>query len=296
MTIRIATLNLENLDGQPNQKSTLDQRIALMRSKLSRVKADILCLQEINRQEKQDSFQLRTLEKLLEGTPYTSYNKVFTTSTNGQPVKNQNLVILSRFPILEHQQYKHQFANLPSYQMVTANPSQTKAQQIHWERPVLFAKIQIAENQILHLVNVHLKSKITTKIPGQKVGDYTWKTASACAEGSFISSMKRVGQALEVRQLMDTLFDENEVALIVICGDFNSDTDDGPMQAIRGDVENTGNAKLASRVMVPCEHTVPESARFSLLHQGKPEMIDHNVISRSLPAHSGHGDSQRTAA
>lgn len=37
-------------------------------------------------------------------------------------------------------------------------------------------------------MTVHLKSKIAINIPGQKLDDYTWRTHSVWAEGSFISS------------------------------------------------------------------------------------------------------------
>jgi len=47
-------------------------------------------------------------------------------------------------------------------------------------------------------------------------------------------------------------------------------------------VENTGNGALAPRVMVPMENTVPESARFSLCHHGRKNMLDHLLISRPL--------------
>lgn len=285
-TIRMATFNLENLDDKPTEKPALAQRIALMRPQLIRVNADILCLQEVNGQKEQGINRLLALEKLLADTPYSAYNKAFTTADDDDQVLDErNLVILSRFPILEQEQYQHKFASAPSYRMVTAKPAQTQAQDITWDRPILYAKIQLTDSHVLHLVNVHLKSKIPTNIPGQKVNNFTWKTASAWAEGSFISSMKRVGQALETRQLIDHLFDTDDDALIAVCGDFNADTDDVPVQAIRGDVENTGNPKLAKRVMVPCERTIPEPSRFSLLHQGKPEMIDHILISRSLLAH-----------
>jgi predicted extracellular nuclease len=114
---------------------------------------------------------------------------------------------------------------------------------------------------------------------------YTWRTASGWAEGFFLSAMKRVGQALETRILIDELFDEDEDALIVACGDFNADLDEVPVEAVRGDVENTGNGLLAKRVMVPCEQTIPEPSRFSLLHLGKGRMIDHLLVSRGLLAH-----------
>ena len=34
--------------------------------------------------------------------------------------------------------------------------------------------------------------------------------------------------------------------------------------------------------MLLCEKTIPESSRFSLLHQGKGRMLDHVMVSRSL--------------
>ena len=97
--------------------------------------------------------------------------------------------------------------------------------------------------------------------------------------------MKRVGQALETLILIDKLFDKDEDALIVVCGDFNAESDGVPVEAIRGDVENTGNGKLARRLIVPCERTIPEPSRFSMLHIGKGRMTDHLLVSRSLLAY-----------
>jgi predicted extracellular nuclease len=134
-------------------------------------------------------------------------------------------------------------------------------------------------------MNLHMKSKLAVDIPGQKIDNYTWKTASGWAEGSFLAALKRVGQALEVRRLVDQIFDdEGNDALIAICGDFNSDAEDVPLAAICGPVEETGNKDLAPRVLIACEKSVPESSRYSLFHLGKGEMLDHVVASRGLLA------------
>jgi predicted extracellular nuclease len=152
-------------------------------------------------------------------------------------------------------------------------------------REALRNRHQVDNIRMLELINVHLKSRLSTDIPGQKVDNFTWQTSSGWAEGFFLYSMKRVGQALETRMLIDSLFDADEDALMVVCGDFNADLDEVPVETIRGDVENTGNDKLAKRVMVPCERTIPESSRFSLLHYGKGKMIDHLLVCQSLLAH-----------
>jgi endonuclease/exonuclease/phosphatase family metal-dependent hydrolase len=285
--LRIATFNLENLDDKPGQEPTLDERIALIQPQLLRLNADILCLQEVNGQEEPGQpRRLLALERLLADTPYAGYQKFSTMTDNGTQVYDErNLVILSRFEITEHHQHKHDFAPAPRYQKVTARPQESDAKEVTWERPILHAKIKLDNTRALDIINIHLKSKLPTDIPGQKVDNFTWRTPSGWAEGFFLSSMKRVGQALETRILIDRLFDADEDALIAVCGDFNADLDEVPVEAIRGDVENTGNDRLAKRVIVPCERTIPEPSRFSLLHHGKGRMIDHLLISRSLLAH-----------
>lgn len=287
--LRIATFNLENFDDKPDQRPTLKERISLMRPQLLRLNADILCLQEVNGQEEIGQPRcLLALDALLQETQYAGFHRVSTMAEDGSGVYDErNLVILSRYEILEAHQYKHHFAPAPCYKIVTAEAAEgeePKAEKISWERPILHARIGIGD-RVLDIVNLHLKSRIPTDIKGQKLDTYTWKTASGWSEGFFLSSMKRVGQALEVRMLIDDLFDKTENPWIVVCGDFNAEFEEVPLDAIQGKVENTGNGKLAKRVMLPCETSIPESARFSLYHQGKGRMLDHLLVCRGLLAY-----------
>jgi len=201
----------------------------------------------------------------------------------GPPFDVRNLVVLSRFPILEKQQLKNE-QGAPSYRKVTAIPPETVARPVEWERPILYVKLDAGNGRILHVLNLHLKSKLPTEITGQKLDQYTWKTARGWAEGSFISAMKRVGQALEVRLLVDQIFDGDAEAWIMVAGDFNAESAEVALTAIRGPVEDTGNPAHAPRVMVPCENTIPESSRYSLFHLGKGYMLDHVLVSRPLAA------------
>ncbi len=292
--LRIATFNLENLDKKSNKKPTLKERIAVMRSQLIRLNADILCLQEINGQEKEGHPRsLLALEELIESTAYAEYYAASTKIEDGTQVYDErNLVILSRYEIIEHYQYKHEYAPAPYYSKVTEpvnEEGEKNASKVTWKRPVFHARIKVGD-EIIEVINLHLKSRQPSYIKGQKLNRYTWKTAAGWAEGYFISSMKRVGQALEVRMLIDDFFNKKEDALIVVCGDFNADINEVPIEAIRGDVENTNNSKLAGRVMVPCELTIPEPSRFTFLHRGGKRMIDHLLVSRSLLAYYRGGE------
>lgn len=148
---------------------------------------------------------------------------------------------------------------------------------------MLYTTINIGSGRTLHLINVHLKSKLASAIPGQKLNTYTWRTVSAWAEGSFISAMKRFGQALQARLLIDNIFDAHGLgSLIAIAGDFNAQADEVAFKAICGPVEETGNPAHAARVMIPCENNIPDSARYSLFHLGTGQMLDHIVASRPL--------------
>lgn len=283
MSLRIATFNLENLDNGASTQPSLAERIQIMRPQLERVAADILCLQEINSQDLDGARTLDALNKLLQGTPYLGFSRQTTLTTSGQLYDQRNVVTLSRFPIVSTEIIRDSGGPRPSYQMATASPPDTTANPVEWERPMLYTQINIGVGHTLHLINVHLKSKLATTIPGQKSDNFTWKTVSAWAEGSFISSMKRVGQALQARLLIDRIFDAHGLgSLIAVAGDFNAQADEVPFKTICGPVEETGNPAHAARVMVPCENNVPDSARYSLFHLGKGYMLDHIIVSRPL--------------
>ena len=283
MSLRIATFNLENLDDGPGVSPPLAERVVIMKPQLERVNADILCLQEVHSQGATGNRTLSALDTLLVGTQYAGFHRAVTQTTSGQLYDQRNLVILSRFAITQTQIIRDSDGPQPSYQMVTAVPTDTTANALSWERPLLYVHIDLGQGKTLHLINVHLKSKLATNIPGQKLNNYTWKTVSAWAEGSFISSMKRVGQALQARMLIDNIFDQQgNDALIAICGDFNAEADEVPLRAIIGPVEETGNPAHSPRIMIPCENNVPPSARYSLFHLGKGNMLDHIIASRPL--------------
>lgn len=291
-SVRIATFNLENLDADPAGASnaskgpSLAARIRVLRPQLRRLRADVLCLQEVHGQDTAGGERrLDALQELISGTPYAGFHLACTRTADGKFYRERNLVILSRYPVLQHRQVMNTLVAKPAYRSVTAQPAEAAAREIGWERPVFYAQLALPNNKTLHVLNVHFKSKLPTPIEGQYEREkYRWRSVAGWAEGYFISSMKRVGQALEARCLIDTIFDGDDSALIAACGDFNADHDEVPVNAIRGLVEDTGNAALGDRIMVPCEFSIPEPARYSLLHLGRKTMLDHILVSRTLLA------------
>lgn len=289
MSLRVATFNVENLDtDEDSENPDLNRRAPILGAYFRRMCADILCLQEVHGQELPEHTsdhprrELSALDQVLTHTDYTDYHRAHTRTTDRQPYDKRNLVILSRFPILDERQYRNELIQKLEYRKVTARPPEEQARDLGWERPVLHVSVDVPGLGTLHLINLHLKSRLATRIAGQDVDRFTWASASGWAEGYFLSSVKRVGQALETRALVDSLFDSDPHANIIVCGDFNAEPGEVPVEAICGRVENTGNPDLRARVLVPCSLAIPQSSRFSHLHHGRGNLLDHMLISQSL--------------
>ena len=295
--LRIATFNLESLDERPDLDPPFAVRTAVLRPQLMRLEADVLCLQEVNGQHPPGGGprRLLALERLLDETPYAAFERLASSQISGAgahapPGKRgvdavHNLVILSRYPIASSAELRHELVVPPAYRKTTARPSAKKAEAIEWDRPILHAALVLPGGRKLHVVNLHLRAPLAAPVAGQKQDSLTWKSVSGWAEGFFLATVKRAGQALETRLLIDLLFDAEPEALIAVCGDFNAEERQTPLRTIRGDPEDTGNPELDSRTLVPLERTLPKSQRFSVLHGEHKEMLDHVLVSQALLEH-----------
>lgn len=285
--LRIASFNLENLSDRSSMGIEPLERHAILRPQLERLDADVLCLQEVDAQHGPESTprSLRVLDELLAETPYRDFYRVHTMGTKGSgPRDRHNLVILSRWPIRNLTQYANTLVPPPRYHLVTAD-AQENDEAVMWDRPILHASIALPDGGMLEVINMHLKAPLASFIEGQKIGPFAWKSVSGWAEGFYVASIKRAGQALEARMLLDRIFDGESAALIAVCGDFNAEEREVPVRILMGNTEDTGNGQLASRELVALEHTLPEHRRFTVIHAGRKQMLDHILVSRSLLGH-----------
>jgi endonuclease/exonuclease/phosphatase family metal-dependent hydrolase len=284
--MRIATFNLENLDLPPKAAMPLEARAEVLRPALERLHADILCLQEVNGQHVpgQRDRTLAALDQLLAGTRYAGYARAATTSSGGHVADVHNLVTLSRYPIAAHRQVMHALVEPPRLRPVTADPRPADAEPVHFDRPLLVAEVALPDGRTLTVVNLHLRAPLASNVPGQKLEPFVWKTVGGWAEGYFLSALRRSGQALELRLLLEQMFDTDAHRLITIAGDFNAEDHEVPLKIVVGAEEDTGNGALSSRSLVILDRALPEDRRWSVLHHGRPQMLDHILVSRALHA------------
>lgn len=282
---RIATFNLESLDAPPKAAIPLEQRISILRPQLARFAADIVCFQEVNAQPdtSQSSRHFSALEKLLEGTPYADFERATTTASDGSgPADVHNLITLSRFPIVETRQIRHSMVDAPLYRCATAIPDIQDAKPISWDRPILQTTVRLGDDRLLHVFNAHLRAPLAAPVAGQKDAPFVWKSAQGWAEGYFLATVKRAGQALELRLAIDLLFDAEPEALIAVCGDLNAEDHESPLRIVIASEEDTGNGQLAQRALVPVERSISHDRRFTVIHHGRPLMLDHILVSQYL--------------
>lgn len=276
---RVATFNLENLDWSATGTAAFARRSGALRPLLEALDADILCLQEIHAQRvhKREARRFIALERLLATTRYAAFHRATTVRPGGAaPADVHNLAILSRWPMRARRQIHHDIVarwNWPPPR--EADGSQPGPVEIVWDRPLLYASIELPNGLPLHVVNLHLRAPRAIPVASARgLG-----SSRAQIEGQFVAALKREGQALEARLFVETLFDEAPDALVAIAGDFNAEAHDAPTRLLRG-----GEDAAGARVLVPLEERVAPSRRFTVIHAGRRALIDHLLASPALAA------------
>lgn len=284
--LRVATFNVENLTDAPNADVPLAARVNVLRPQFIRMAADVVCLQEVDgRRDASGHRQLLALNTLLEPTEYRTFHQASTVDKkSGAPRDKHNLVVLSRWPIRRVAQISNDLVPAPAYRTVSARPPAEKPDPIGWDRPILHVEIELPTGRTLHVVNLHLRAPLAAYIEGQKSQAFVWNSVGGWAEGYFLAAVKRAGQALEARLVIEQIFDRDPAALIVVAGDFNAEEREVPLRLLASDVEDTGNGRLAHRSLALIEHTLPDSQRFTVIHRGQRLMLDHLMVSRALMA------------
>ena len=153
-----------------------------------------------------------------------------------------NLVTLTRFPIMATCEIHHAHVPPAIHQLLAAAASELKT--ITFERPVLWTQVDVGLGLPLSVINVHFRAPLAASIPGQKETPFVWSSVAGWAEGYYIAALKRTGQALETRLLVESILAKTADAPILVAGDFNADDYETPLKIVVGASEDTGNARL----------------------------------------------------
>jgi endonuclease/exonuclease/phosphatase family metal-dependent hydrolase len=280
--MRLATFNLESFGGTGEDPVGVEERIGALAPVLRRLDADILCLQEVNAEKVAGERRLGSLQALTGRAGYGAHHIAHTTGPAGGLLDIHNVVTLSRFPIRKSFQLKNDLVPPPAVRLVTAVPPAEAPMAVVWDRPALLTEIELPDGRSLHLVNAHLRAPLAAPIPGQKEAPFRWRSVSGWAEGYYLATMKRIGQALEIRLAVERVFEADVAALVAVAGDLNAEEFAPALRLLVAAGDDTGNGALAPRVLIPVDRSVAADRRYSVLHHGRPQMLDHILVSRTL--------------
>ena len=282
--MRLATFNLESFGGERAGDPDVAERIEVLKPQIERLRADILCFQEINGQRPFGGGprRLDALKALTSDLECASFHRVASSDLESGAADVHNLVVLSRFPVRNARALHHDLIDPPAWRRRTATPPDTDPVPFPWDRPILQTEIMLDDGRPLHVFNVHLRAPLAAPIPGGKISSFSWARCDAWAEGFALAAIKRIGQAVELRRAIDELFDEASDALIAAVGDFNADALETPLRIAIAGEDDTGNGDLVGRSLTAVERSIAKDRRFTVLHHGRPLMLDHVLISRPL--------------
>lgn len=282
MSFTIATFNAENLDFRSADEGLFEQRRAALVPLLASLDADVLCLQEVNapRPAKNASRDFAHLDRLLRGTPYAGRHRAASVRPGSdEPADVHNLVILSRFPILETRQLHHDL--VPAWEWRPPAPEdEGECVRAVFDRPILYARLD-AGDAPLHVLNLHLRAPRAAHLPAEKTQG-RWKTSAGWAQGMFLAAQLRQAQALEARLFVESIFDEEPDARVLVCGDFNADSYETPTRILCGAPEEGDFAPFAARYLERLEARAPVERRHTVIHAGRRVLLDHILASRTL--------------
>jgi len=282
---RLATFNLENLDCSSLGNGDFERRLGVLKPILDALTADVLCLQEVNAQKTAEHQGRRflALDHLFAGGPYEGFHRATSVRPETHwPADVHNLVIASRWPIIDHRQLFHDIVAKWRWTPPSEGSESQEPIEVSWDRPLLYACIALPNGEPLHLINLHLRAPRAVHIQGDKTAT-AGISSRAFAEGQFLAAQKREGQALEARLFVERLFDAEPKARILVCGDFNSQEHDTPARILRG-ARDEDRPETSSRILVSLTERVDEAHRFSVVHDGRKVLLDHILASPALAA------------
>src|SRR5512145_968372 len=108
--MRIGTFNLESFGDTHQKGASFEDRAAVLRPQLDRLKADVLCLQEVDARKVGGARRAVDLERLLTDTFYAKHSLIVSSGLSGTgPADVHNLAVVTRLPVVEERTIRHIF-------------------------------------------------------------------------------------------------------------------------------------------------------------------------------------------
>jgi predicted extracellular nuclease len=152
-------------------------------------------------------------------------------------------------------------------------------------------RIQVRPNQgfPMHLITAHLKSKLLTYPSSTGRSRFTPRDEDERGRVAAMALLKRTAEAVTLRVKANELLQDQAQQALVLLGDMNDVTDAATTQILQGPSGSAIGTRAFDRPdqgdatrLFNLAPLIPESRRFSRIHNGNRELIDHILVSHTL--------------
>ncbi|MEP7288163.1 MAG: endonuclease/exonuclease/phosphatase family protein [Chloroflexota bacterium] len=264
----VMTWNVENLfpAGHPSGPKTVElyeRKMATLTSTILGIAPDVLAVQEVG-----DPATLADLQSRLGGSfPYMLL------SSHPDP-RGIRVGMLSRLPLSD----ARELYDFPPAALT--NVTDTRGDVFrHMSRGILKATVVLAPGLPIHIVTIHLKSKLITYANGRRFP----LDENERARETGAALLRRACESIAVRVYLDYLLGENDDPLILM-GDFNDSAEAVSSQIMFGPEDRSLATpdKFDDIRLYSLDEYIPPDRRFSRLYLKRRELIDHIAVSHEL--------------
>jgi len=247
MPLRLVTFNVLDLFAP-----LADAKRASVARMLRRANADVVALQEVGGRA--------PLEAVLADVADLGYGAPLLGTADARGIGN---ALVARAPLDEVADHTAQVLDVPPFRRGDPPPYAG----LPLKRGVVYARVAG-----IHLFVCHFKSRRAVPLRTEAGEDVIPATARERGEGELRGVVWRAAEALFVRGLVDRILARDPRAEIAVAGDLNDVAGSTTLRILRGED------------LVDCAASVPADARFTVLHGGARDAIDHVLASPALGA------------
>ncbi|MFC4584882.1 endonuclease/exonuclease/phosphatase family protein [Sphaerisporangium corydalis] len=270
----VGTWNLENLyrpggEFGPRDEGAYQKKIEAMAATITGIGPDVLGVQEVGRPE-----ALADLVAALGGEWHTALSQ-------HPDVRGIRVGVLSRLPVSVVADVTAFTAPLAAVQSADTGPATAQT-----SRGMLAVRVEATPGTPLDVAVCHLKSKLLS-FPG---GRFQARDEGERARYGAYALYRRAAEATTLRGLADRLVGgHGQERPVVVLGDFN----DEPLAATTQIILGPPGSELGTAGALRPDRgdgwrlwnlatLIPEAERYSRVHNGGGELIDHILASRAL--------------
>lgn len=262
MPLSLVTWNLKDFfdPRDEEERAHFAARLAHLGPRLRALDPDVIALEEVG--------SAAVVEALLSAAGLSRHTERVLGSADARGIRN---VIASRLPLDRSEVLTAEVLSFPKFHVDDAEPFPGR---IPLRRGVPHARVRAPGIGPVDVLACHFKSQRAVSLHGP-TGPIEDTTAAGRAAGELRSLVWRSAEALFVRTACDQLLEGRAEGQVVVVGDLNATPDAMPLRVLRG-----GGAWA----LTDLTRAVPEAERFSIVHEGRREQIDHALATSELAA------------